>query len=90
MAVLVTAEVPGQTTEKYDQMISVLGPLIRQAKGFIAHGAGPAAGGWRSFEIWETQEDATQFFATYIQPNLPEGIKPRRTLLELHSLVKAQ
>ena len=89
MAVLVTAEVPGQTQEKYDQMLSVLGPLIRQAKGFIAHGAGPSHDGWRTFEIWETQEDATQFFATYIHPNLPEGIKPRRTLLQLHSLLKA-
>jgi hypothetical protein len=88
MAVLVTADVPGQTQEKYDRMLDVLGPALRQAKGFIAHGAGPAADGWRSFEIWESQEDATEFFAKYIHPNLPEGIKPKRTLLELHSLVK--
>ena len=88
MAVLVTADVPGQTEEKYDQMLAVLRPLLQQAKGFIAHGAGPAGDGWRSFEIWETQEDATQFFAKYIHPNLPPGIKPHRTLLELHSLVR--
>jgi len=87
MAVLITAEVPGQTQEKYDQMLGVLGPLIRQAKGFIAHGAGPVDGGWRSFEVWETSEDATRFFATYIHPNLPPGITPKRTLLQLHSLV---
>jgi hypothetical protein len=90
MAVLVTAEVPGQTQEKYEHMLAVLGPALRQAKGFIAHGAGPVGDGWRSFEIWETQDDATQFFAEYIHPNLPEGIKPKRTLLQLHSLVKAQ
>jgi hypothetical protein len=89
MPVLVTAEVPGQTQEKYDQMLSVLGPLLREAKGFIAHGAGPAGDGWRSFEIWETQEDATQFFARYIHPALPPGITPKRTLLLLHSLVQA-
>jgi hypothetical protein len=90
MAVLVTAEVPGQTQEKYDQMLTVLGPLLRQAKGFIAHGAGPAGDGWRTFEIWETQEDATQFFAKYIHPNLPPDIKPKRTLLELHTLIRAE
>ena len=90
MAVLVMAEVPGQTEEKYDQMLSVLGPYLQQAKGFIAHGAGRAAEGWRTFEIWETQEDATQFFAKFIHPNLPEGITPKRTLLPLHSLVKAE
>ena len=89
MAVLVTADVPGQTKETYDRMLAVLGPVLRQAKGFIAHGAGPAGDLWRSFEIWETPEDATQFFATHIHPNLPPGIKPRRTMLQLHSLVKA-
>jgi hypothetical protein len=46
------------------------------------------ADGWRSFEVWETQEDATAFFSKYIHPNLPDGIKPKRTLLQLHSLVR--
>ena len=41
MAVLVTAEVPGQTKEGYEGMLAVLGPLLKQTKGFIAHGAGP-------------------------------------------------
>ena len=89
MAVLVSADVPGQTQEGYDSMMGVLEPLLRQAKGFIAHGAGPIAHGWRVFEIWETQHDATQFFATYIQPNLPNGVKPQRTLLELHKFMRA-
>ena len=85
MAVLVTAEVPGQTQEGYDHMLAVLTPALRQAKGFIAHGAGPAGAGWRVFEIWESQDDATEFFAKYIQPNLPEGVKPKRSFLELPS-----
>jgi hypothetical protein len=42
MAVLVTADVSGQTKEKYDRMLDVLAPELRRAKGFIAHGAGPA------------------------------------------------
>ena len=88
MAVLITAEVPGQTLQGYEGMIAVLGPLIRQAKGFIAHGAGPAEGGWRSFEVWESAEEATKFFAEHIQPSLPPGVKPKRTILQLHSLVR--
>ena len=90
MAVLITADVPGQTEEKYDQMLAVLEPMLREAKGFIAHGAGPVGDHWRSFEIWDTPEDATQFFAKYIHPNLPPGIKPQRTLLQLHRLVQAE
>jgi len=88
MAVLVTADVSGQTKEGYEGMLAVLSPLLNQAKGFIAHGAGPLGDGWRVFEIWESQEDATQFFAKYIHPNLPEGVKPKRSILELHSLIK--
>ena len=90
MAVLITADVPGQTQEKYDQMLAVLTPLLRNAKGFIAHGAGPSGDGWRTFEVWDTQEDATQFFARYIHPNLPPGISPKRTVLQLHALIKAE
>ena len=88
MAVLITAEVPGQTREGYEGMIAVLGPLIRQARGFIAHGAGPAEGGWRSVEVWESADEATKFFAEHIQPNLPPGVKPKRTILQLHSLLR--
>ena len=88
MAVLITAEVPGQTKEGYEGMLAVLSPILQTAKGFIAHGAGPSGDGWRSFELWESQEDATQFFAKYIHPNLPDGVRPRRSILELHSLIK--
>ena len=89
MAVFVTADVPGQTLEGYDRMIAALSPALQEAKGFIAHGAAPAGDGWRVFEIWESQTDAAQFFAEHIHPNLPEGVKPKRTILELHSLVMA-
>ena len=88
MAVLVTADVSGQTKEGYEGMLAVLTPLLQQAKGFIAHGAGPSGEGWRSFEVWESQEDATEFFAKYIHPNIPPGVKPKRSILELHSLIK--
>lgn len=40
MAVLMTADVPGQTTEGYDGMLSVLTEPLKQAPGFIAHMSG--------------------------------------------------
>ena len=39
------------------------------------------------FEVWETQAEATAFFATHVHPNLPPGVKPKRTIIELHALV---
>jgi hypothetical protein len=87
MPVLITAVVPGQTREGYDQTMVILSPLLEQAKGFIAHGAGASAEGWRIFEIWESQDEATEFFAKYIHPNLPPGVTPKRTYLDLHTLI---
>lgn len=90
MAVLITAEVPGQTTEGYDATMAALAGPLSKAAGFIAHGAGAGADGvWRVFEIWESQEQATAFFAEFIKPNLPPGVTPKRTYLELHNFVRA-
>lgn len=87
MAVLVIAEVEGQTEQGYDGMVEVLSPLLRQTPGFLAQGGGRSRDGWRSFEVWSSAEAATRFFATYIRPNLPPGVTPKRTIVELRNLI---
>ena len=87
MAVLVTAEVPGMTSERYDAMIGLLGEKMRRSFGFLAHGAGMVDGVWQVVELWETEEEATKWFAENVHPNLPEGITPKRTLVPLHHLI---
>ena len=88
MAVLVLADVCGQTQEDYDGMLAALEPLLEAAPGFIAHGAGPVGSGWwKTFEVWETQGEATAFFAKHVHPKLPPGVTPKRTIIELHALV---
>ena len=88
MAVLVLADVCGQSQEGYDAMLAVLEPRLEQAPGFIAHGAGPVGSGWwKTFEVWESLAEATAFFATHVHPNLPPGVTPKRTIIELHALV---
>jgi hypothetical protein len=85
--VVVTAEVPGQTAEGYDGIRTHLTALLQQAPGLILHTAHAVEGGWRVIEIWESTHDANQFFAQYVHPNLPPGIRPKRTFQELHSLI---
>lgn len=87
MAVLVTAEVSGQTQQSYDGMLDVLGPQIRQSPGFVLHAAFPVEGGWRVIEVWDSKTHADQFFAKSVAQNLPPGIRPKRSVQELHSLV---
>ena len=87
MAVLVIANVENQTEEGWDQIFQQVSPAIQQAKGFIAVGGGNSRDGWRTFEVWESAEDATAFFAKYLAPNLPPTIKPHRSIVELRSLL---
>jgi hypothetical protein len=87
MAVLVIEDVRGQSQENYDAMLAALEPRLEAAPGFIAHGAGPVGSGWwKLFEVWESAADATAFFA-HVHPNLPPGVGPKRTIVELHALV---
>lgn len=87
MAVLVTAEVKGQTQEGYDGMFAVLSEGLKQAPGFILHSAHPVDGGWRITEVWESKTNADQYFAKHVAPNLSPGIHPKRSVQELHTLL---
>jgi hypothetical protein len=90
MAILILAEVPNQTQQGYDGVLAMVEPLIKQAPGFVMHAAYPVEGGWRSIEVWESSAAATEFFAKHIAPNLPPGVKPKRTIQELYSLVNTE
>lgn len=87
MAVLVTAEVQGQTREGYDGMLTALAEAIRRAPGFVLHSAHPVDGGWRVIEVWDTKANANAWYAQSVAPKLPPGVHPKRTVQELHSLV---
>jgi hypothetical protein len=62
-------------------------PLIKQAPRVVMHAAYPVGDGWRSSEVWGSKAEATAFFAQPITP-LPPGVKRRRTVQELYSLVE--
>jgi hypothetical protein len=83
-------EVPNLTEEIYSGMQERLMPMLRAAKGFIAHAGGPnPAGGWRVVEMWESEADSQTFFDENVKPNLPPGIMPNRTYYSLHSAFTA-
>ena len=88
MAILIMADVANQTQEGYDGVLAMVEPVLKQAPGFIMHAAYPIEGGWKSIEVWESKAAATEFFAKHIAPNLPPGVKPKRTIQELYSLVR--
>jgi hypothetical protein len=87
MAILMTAEVPGMTQEMVDGMTDRLMEQQKAQPGFVIHTNGPIDGGWGVTEVWEAQENWDSWFDGTIKPNLPEGIEPRVTTRELHSVV---
>lgn len=84
MAVLISAEVKGQTTEGYDGMVADMGAVIRDVPGRLLHASHATEDGWRVIEVWESREEANRWFAQHVVPRLPPGIRPRRTFQELH------
>jgi len=87
MAVIVIAEVHGQTEAGYDGMLNVLADRARQAEGFLLHSAYCLGGIWRVVEVWKSKAEADRFFAKEVAPNLPPGVRPKRSVHEAHSLV---
>ena len=88
MAVLVTAPVENQTEALYDGMLALLEARIRQEPGFVMHSAHRSeTGAWRVLEIWQTKAQADQFFAKHVAAHLPPGVRPKRSVTPLHSLV---
>ena len=87
MAVMVTAEVAGQTRQGYDAMRAALEGPLKGAAGLILHTSHEVEGGWRVIEMWESTKAANDFIAKAVHPNLPPGIKPRRTFQELHAII---
>ena len=87
MAVIVIAEVHGQTASGYDGMLAVLADRARQAEGFLLHGAYCVDGAWRVVEVWKSKAEADRFFAKEVAPNLPPGVHPKRAVHEAHRLI---
>lgn len=89
MAVVIVAEVHGQTEAGYDGMLKVLEGRMRQAEGFVLHSAYRVESHWRVVEVWRSRVDADRFFANHVAPNLPPGVRSKRSVYETHSLLTA-
>ena len=88
MAVQAHGESP-LTGEMYDGMFQQIGDKLRAAPGFIAHLAGPTAGGWGITEVWESQAAAEAFYSGTIAPMM-EGAgvpMPEIQYRPIHNLV---
>jgi mannose-6-phosphate isomerase-like protein (cupin superfamily) len=68
VAIAVTNDLPGMTAEQYDGFMSHIQGQLAAAPGLLAHTAGPRAGGWQVFELWQSEQDFTNFVQQVMVP----------------------
>jgi hypothetical protein len=89
MAILMKAEVRGQTREGYQQVFDALAPHYAAAPGFVVHMSHPMDDGWCVMDVWQTRKDFERFFGEHVAPVLPAALRPKIVFLELHDLYPA-
>jgi heme-degrading monooxygenase HmoA len=84
MAILMRAEVSGQTQQGYQEVFDALRPLYAGARGFVAHFSYPIEGGWCVVDVWDSREQFESFFGQNVVPRLQTGLRPKISFQQLH------
>jgi len=68
MAIAMIFDSPGVTQDRSDQVMEMLRQrgVSMPVEGQLIHLAGPYNGGWRTVDVWESQEAADRFFRDYL------------------------
>ena len=91
MAIGHITEVDGGTLEQYDQVSEKIIGDGPPADGLICHFAGAKeGGGFRIFEVWESEEQFQRFQDERVAPAVAEVVgeetePPRREVFEIHN-----
>jgi hypothetical protein len=84
VAILMKAEVFGQTQEGYQQVFDALAPLYAATPGFIAHLSHPIDGGWCVMDVWASREQFESFFSQHVACKLQDTVRPKISFQALH------
>jgi hypothetical protein len=79
----------GFTKEQYDKVTDILDLATKPQPGMIFHCAGQASGGWRVFDIWESQEAHDRFMKDRLSPAFEkagiQGPGPKPEFFPIHN-----
>ena len=95
MAVAIISEVPQGTLDMYDQVNRKIEESgARNQEGHIFHCVGEMeGGGFRVFDVWESQDQFERFVQETLGPAIEEVTngqagEPNRTVYELHNVMQ--
>ncbi len=63
MAIAIQAEIPGLTQEQYETVVRKVNES-GTPPGALFHAGGPIEGGYRTVEVWVSQESADAFYGS--------------------------
>lgn len=91
MALAYLFEVPDTTLAQYEAVMAMAHPGGHLAPGCLMHVAGPADGGLRAVDVWESQEAFDAFLRERLQPALVQnGVAPPKVeTWTVHTMLKA-
>jgi hypothetical protein len=91
MAIAMLVDNPDGSQDVYERTLAELD--VERPFGGIFHAAGPSpSGGWRVFEVWESEEDAQRFVKDHMRPAIAAAgatPPPPPELWPIHSLQEA-
>jgi len=78
MSIMVIYDTPGVTQQQYDQVTErILKQVSMPVAGQLFHASGPIADGWRTVDVWESQDAADRFFREHLAAAFTEaGFSP--------------
>ena len=94
MAITVVFNFDGGTVEQYDALVREMGIAGQPASasaGLVFHAAGPAAGGVRVVDVWESQEALDRLSQDRLMPAAEKigGIpQPRVEVVPVHAMMR--
>ncbi len=88
MAVLMRAEVPGITSEQFEDIFAPLIDQLKAFSGFTVHASGPVPGGYLVTEVWESQEAHERWVREVILPTMQRAGLTEPPSIQYLSLVR--
>jgi len=91
MALAFLFEFPGGKQEQFDRILQQLELGGKAPPGQLFHLEGPMEGGWRVFDVWESQEALDKFFQAKLGQVLQKaGITPPQPQVwPVHQMLKS-
>jgi hypothetical protein len=81
MAIAIVGEIPGLTQEQYEAVVRMVNAAGTPA-GALFHAGGPMEDGYRTVEVWESQEAADAFYTSALLRDATAGLttQPQLTI----------